>query len=154
MQGRFRYLGVLNDSHKESFSQLFEYLVKNSNFVQGNIFMRSLFILLSILFSTTFSVAKTERIPQLSNEQVNVWETVVYPGADEKLPLHRHEYNRILIPLDDGTLKVTNNKNETHLLELSKNKPYFLEKDPLNEQHTDINITDHPIRLIVIELKN
>jgi len=116
--------------------------------------MRIILIILSILCSTTSVFAKTQRIPQFDNEQVNVWETVVHPGADEKLPLHRHEYNRILIPLDDGTLKVTNNRNETHLLELSKNKAIFLSKDSPNEQHTDINTSDHPIRLIVIELKN
>jgi hypothetical protein len=116
--------------------------------------MRFFIITLSILFYLGTSFAKTERIPQFSNEKVNVWETIVYPGGEQKLAVHRHDSDRVLIALDDGILKITNNKNETHLFEFSKNKAYFLEKDPPNEMHTDINIADHPVRFMVIELKN
>ena len=85
---------------------------------------------------------------------MNVWQTTIYPGDGEKLPLHRHEHNRVLVALEDGELKIVNDKSEMKTLTLSKNKAYFLEKDVLGEKHTDVNTTGHPIRVMVIELKD
>lgn len=115
--------------------------------------MRYFLYLIFGLIITHSAFAKTERIAQFNNDQVNVWETTIYPGTDNKLSMHRHEYNRVLIALDEGTLKVVNNKNETHLLKLEKNKAYFLKKDEAGEEHIDVNITEHPIRVMVIELR-
>lgn len=111
----------------------------------------AILVCLWILSSTT--LAETERVEQFSNDQVTVWETIIYPGTNEKLSMHRHDNNRVLVALDDGILEVTNDKKEKHLLQVSKNKTYFLEKDVPGEKHTDVNITDHPMRFIVIELK-
>lgn len=68
--------------------------------------------------------------------------------------MHRHNYNRVLYAFDSGVLKFTNDKGESHLLNLEKDKAYFLTKDKPNELHTDENISDHPIKVLVIELKN
>lgn len=97
---------------------------------------------------------QTHRIPQFSNEQVVVWKTIIYPSSKKRLSMHRHKNNRVLVALTEGTLKVTNDKGKTHYLHLKKDHAYFLEKDLPSEMHTDENISDHPVHVIIIELKD
>lgn len=96
---------------------------------------------------------ETVRIPQLSNEKVSVWTTVIYPNKKQILKMHRHEHNRVVVALDNGLLKVANNKGEEHFLKLEKDKAYYLSKDFPGELHTDENMSKHPIKVVVIELK-
>lgn len=103
--------------------------------------------------STSQILQKTTRIPQFSNNEVNVWTTILYPNQNQKLPMHRHENNRIIIALDSGTLKITNDKQKSHYLKLKRNQAYYLTKDIPNELHSDENISEHIIRVMVIELK-
>jgi len=95
----------------------------------------------------------TARTAEFSNEQVNVWKTMIYPKSKQVLSMHRHDYDRVLVALSHGTLKITNNKGDVHYLTLQKNKAYYLHKDPMDELHQDENITKHPITVMVIELK-
>jgi hypothetical protein len=106
----------------------------------------------TLTFITTIASAATNRIPQFSNDKVNVWKTTIYPHAKEKLAAHRHEHDRVLIAFDDGVLKVVNDKGQSHELVLKKNQAYYLSKDVPNEVHTDENLTSHPIRVMVVEL--
>ncbi len=94
----------------------------------------------------------TQRINQFSNTHVNVWKTIVYPTSKQTLAMHRHDYDRVVVALSDGMLKITNDKGQTHLLKLKKDKAYFLNKDPKNEQHMDENISQKPVKVMVIEL--
>jgi hypothetical protein len=96
----------------------------------------------------------TTRIPQFSNERVIVWETIIYPNAKHQLPMHRHDQDRVLVSFDEGTLKITNDKGQTHYLKLEKNNAYYLTKDVPGELHTDENMTNHPIKVLVITLKD
>lgn len=98
-------------------------------------------------------VKKTTRIPQLSNKEVSVWTTVIYPDKKQILKMHRHEHNRVIVALDNGLLKVVNNKGKIHFLKLQKDKAYYLSKDVPGELHTDENMSKHPIKVVVIELK-
>ena len=100
------------------------------------------------------SLNKTHRIPQITNDKVNVWETIVYPNTNQALKSHRHEYDRVLVALDSGTLKITNNQGKIHYLTLEKNHSYYLTKDVAGEMHTDENISHHLIKAIVVELKS
>ena len=106
-----------------------------------------------LLFSFHPIYAKSTRIPQFSNEKVNIWETILYPGKTQSLKMHHHYYDRVLIALDDGVIQVTNDQGRSHLLALKKNKTYFLKKDIPHEKHIDVNITQHPIRVMIIELR-
>ena len=45
--------------------------------------------------------AVTQRFPQLENDDVKVWKSVIAPGAP--LSPHRHEHGRVLIALAGGT---------------------------------------------------
>jgi hypothetical protein len=95
---------------------------------------------------------ETIRLSLLENKQVKVWETIIYPHADHVLKMHRHEHNRVLIALDDGKLKIVNDRGQVHYLTLEKEKAYYLAKDLPGELHTDENLSDHPIKVMVIEL--
>lgn len=95
----------------------------------------------------------TTRIPQFSNEKINAWKTIIYPKSTQVLTMHRHDYDRVIVALSNGLLKITNNEGKIHYLTLEKNKAYYLTKDPLHELHKDENMSKHPITVMVIELK-
>lgn len=106
------------------------------------------------LFTHTVPAAVTKRIEQLSNDKVNVWRTLIYPSAQQKLAMHRHEHDRVVVALTAGRLKITNNHGQVHYLNLEKNKAYYLAKDPVDELHNDENVTNHVIKVMVIELQS
>jgi hypothetical protein len=95
----------------------------------------------------------THRTTEFTNDKVNVWQTIIYPSKGQQLKPHRHDYDRVVIALDDGKLKIVNDKGQEHDLVLKKNKSYYLTKDVPNELHTDENVSGHPLGVIVIELK-
>lgn len=98
-------------------------------------------------------VPTTKRTTLLANDQVNVWKTTIYPTKNQQLKPHRHEFNRVLIALNDGVLKVVNDQGKSHLLTLKKDQAYFLTKDIPSELHTDENLSGHVVSVIVVELK-
>jgi hypothetical protein len=67
--------------------------------------------------------------------------------------MHRHDYDRVIVALTDGNLKITNNNGEVHYLRIKKGESYYLQKNPINELHMDENMTNHPISVVVIEVK-
>lgn len=105
----------------------------------------------SLFFISSYAAEETHRIPQFSNKQVNVWSTVIAPM--QPLKMHHHQYNRVVIALDSGTLKVIPKQGRSHLLYLQKGKAYWLPKDENGKLHADENISKHPIKVIVIEIK-
>lgn len=115
--------------------------------------MKKLYLLLTLLFVTFQVVAgTTNRLDQFSNDQVKVWKTVIYPSSQQALPMHRHEHNRVLIALTDGTLKITNNKGKVSYLKLKKDTAYYFTKDPEGELHNDENLSKQAIKVMVVEL--
>ena len=110
----------------------------------------SFFLMNSI---SSAGAATTARVAQFSNKKVSVWETVIYPSENQVLKMHRHEYDRVVVALNNGLLKITNDKGEVHYLKLEKNKAYYLTKDIPRELHKDQNMSSHPIKVLVIELK-
>lgn len=116
-------------------------------------------LLLTLLFTTfstglgfAASATQTHRIPQFSNKKVTVWETIIYPSETQKLSMHRHDNDRVLIALTDGVLKIKTDKGETKLMQLSKDKAYFLSAEPQGVLHTDENVGKQPIKVIVVNL--
>ena len=113
-----------------------------------------LIIVIALLSTNLFANSNTKRTGILSNQQVSIWETTIYPSAKQMLKSHRHDLDRVVVALTDGSLKVTNNKGKTHILQLKKDMAYFLPKDAPGELHTDENIGHQPLKVIVIELRN
>jgi len=116
-------------------------------------------VLLSFLLSTGTEVVQakvnlTERMPQFSNDKVNVWKTVIYPASGQALAMHRHDHDRVLVALTDGLLKITTDKGKIHYFKLTKDKAYYPTKDVPDELHSDVNTTNQAIKVMVIELNN
>lgn len=113
------------------------------------------FITSSVLFAIIVQpiYASTHRITQFSNDHVSVWKTIIYPSSNDSLEMHRHDHDRVVVALTDGLLKVTNDKGQVHYVKLVKDKAYYLTKNIPNELHSDQNVSSHPVKVMVIELK-
>jgi hypothetical protein len=95
--------------------------------------------------------AATQRIPQLENESVRVWKTIIEPR--QPLTMHRHDAGRVIVALKGGTLKVVKASGESRAMTWETGKAYWLSADPPGETHGDVNEGDEPIEVMVIELK-
>ena len=96
--------------------------------------------------------SQTRRVPQFENEHVRVWKSIIMPK--QPLSQHRHEHGRALIALTDGQLKVVDKDGK--LLDTynwERGKAYWLGADPAGQTHADVNDTDAPIEVIVVELQ-
>ena len=96
--------------------------------------------------------SSTHRIPQFENSHVKVWKSTIVPNAP--LPLHRHDHGRVIIALQGGTMKIEDQSgtSETHVWETGK--AYWLPANPPHTMHRDINVGDHPIEVIVVEVED
>ena len=111
--------------------------------------------LMLLIASSTVSPQQgnqTQRIPQLENDDVKVWKSVVMPHTP--LAMHRHEHGRVIIALIGGTMKIVeqNGASETH--DWESGKAYWLPKNAPGEMHSDVNAGDKPIEVMVVELKH
>ncbi len=94
----------------------------------------------------------TRREPQLENEQVRVWKTIIAPH--QPLNFHRHDNDRVLIALTDGRLRVVDpSGKEVTTYTWERGKSYWLGADPPGQTHADLNESDQPVEVIVVELK-
>jgi beta-alanine degradation protein BauB len=94
----------------------------------------------------------TRREPQFENEHVKVWKSIIMPK--QPLTQHRHDHGRALIALTNGQLKVVDKNGKlTKTNNWEAGKAYWLDFDPPGETHADVNDTDKPIEVIVVELK-
>ena len=109
--------------------------------------------LVSVAATLAVQEQRTRREPQFENDHVRVWKSIIYPN--QPLRLHRHEHGRALIALTDGNLDVVNETGETvDVYEWRAGKAYWLDKDPPNEMHGDLNKGSTTIEVIVVELQD
>jgi hypothetical protein len=95
----------------------------------------------------------TRREPQFENNEVRVWKSIIMPN--QPLSLHRHDHGRTIIALKGGTLDVVDAKGATTTkMTWESGKAYWLDADPPNAQHGDLNKGKEPMEVIVVELKN
>ena len=95
----------------------------------------------------------SHREPQLENENVTVWKSVVMPN--QPLTLHRHDHGRALIALNDGQLKVVDKNGKTlDTYNLKAGKAMWLGVDPPGQMHADVNPGTKPVEVIVVQLKH
>lgn len=99
---------------------------------------------------TNIALAQTARQPQFENDTVKVWKSTILPNSP--LPLHRHDHPRVLIAITGGKIKIAeeNGNNETHLWEAGK--AYWLPANKPGTLHTDENMGNKPIEVMVVEL--
>ena len=94
----------------------------------------------------------TRRELQFENARVRSWKSIIMPK--QPLTQHRHENGRALIALTDGVLKVVDKNGKVMTTyKWEKGKSYWLDADPPGQTHADLNDTDKPIEVIVVELQ-
>lgn len=94
---------------------------------------------------------ETHRVFQFENEFVRVWKTVIMPH--QPLNLHHHNCGRVVVGLKGGSLTKFEETGETSNLVFETGKAYWLNQDLPNTLHGDINESDEPIEIMVIEIK-
>ena len=93
----------------------------------------------------------TRRIPQLDNEHVEVWKSIIVPN--QPLTMHRHDNPRAIIALKGGTLRVVNEAGASHEMTWETGNAYWLDADPPGELHGDVNEGPEAVEVIVVQLK-
>jgi len=109
-------------------------------------------LLVASAVSSSDQPSSTQRIPQFENAHVKVWKSIIVPNAP--LALHRHDHGRVIIALQGGTMKIEEQSgtSETHIWETGK--AYWLPANPPRTMHTDVNVGDHPIEVMVVEVED
>ena len=95
--------------------------------------------------------AATRRIPQLENQSVKVWKSVILPN--QPLTMHRHEAGRVIVALKGGTLKIVQASGESRQVKWDTGSAYWLDADPPGTTHADVNPGPDTIEVMVVELK-
>jgi len=98
------------------------------------------------------AASATRREPQFENDNVKVWKSIIMPN--QPLTLHRHEFGRTIVTLKGGTLDIVDAGGKTtKKVVWETGKAYWLDKDPVGQQHGDINRGTAPIEVIVVEMR-
>lgn len=93
----------------------------------------------------------TSRQLEFENEYVRVWKTTILP--QQPIKMHRHECARVIYGIEGGSLaRIEENGQEKELV-FDTGKAYWYEADPKDELHGDINRSDKPIVVLVVEVK-
>lgn len=96
-------------------------------------------------------VPQTNRVKQFETDELEVWKTTIYPK--QPLKLHRHDHKRILVALTDVALIVKNEEGTVRPIKFSKGTAHLLEADKPGELHVDINESDTPMEVMIIQFK-
>lgn len=83
----------------------------------------------------------------IENDSVRVTRWRFAPGA--ATGWHRHEYDYVIVPLADGTLRLVEPDGE-RVSELKTGEPYFREA---GVEHDVVNVTGDAYSFVEIELK-
>lgn len=83
----------------------------------------------------------------IENECVRVTQWRFAPGA--ATGWHRHEFDYVIVPLTDGTLKLVEPDGESHS-DLRIGAPYFRKA---GVEHDVVNANEHTFTFIEIEMK-
>ncbi len=95
----------------------------------------------------------TRREPQFENSEVKVWKSIIHPN--QPLALHRHDHGRTIVAIKGGTLDVVDGQGKTmQKMVWETGKAYWLDADPPETEHGDMNRGTEPMEVIVVELKN
>eukprot|EP00227_Mantoniella_beaufortii_P021969 CAMPEP_0197605888 /NCGR_PEP_ID=MMETSP1326-20131121/44004_1 /TAXON_ID=1155430 /ORGANISM="Genus nov. species nov., Strain RCC2288" /LENGTH=114 /DNA_ID=CAMNT_0043173737 /DNA_START=18 /DNA_END=358 /DNA_ORIENTATION=+ len=86
------------------------------------------------------------------NDRTICWKTTISPN--NPLKMHRHDRARCIVGLAGGTLKKTMEDGAVSDLVFETGRAYWLEADPPNELHADVNEGDADIVVMVTELKD
>jgi len=108
------------------------------------------FILLGgLLCAISFTTLAADNPATIENEQARVLVVTSAPGA--KSALHEHKMNRVMIYLDAGKMTLTDTTGKVETLNFSAGQALW---SPASGLHTSLNVSDHPVRIVEVELKS
>ncbi|MEZ5289481.1 MAG: hypothetical protein R2745_00220 [Vicinamibacterales bacterium] len=93
----------------------------------------------------------SRREPQFENSTAKAWKSIIMPK--QPLSYHRHDHSRAIIALTDGTLDLVQPSGATKQNVWQAGKAYWYGPDEPGTTHADVNNTDRPIEVIVVELE-
>jgi len=99
------------------------------------------------IFTALAAYAQTD--VRVANDQVRAYVATDQPHHPSAL--HEHKFNRVLIYLDDGAESFTSPSGKVEKIEF---KAGDVRWSPAGGPHISENITDHPYRILEIELHN
>jgi quercetin dioxygenase-like cupin family protein len=102
--------------------------------------------------ASSASTPETRRTPMFENAHVKVWKTLILPG--QPLPPHRHEHGRVIIALRGGTIRIAEVTGESDTQLWETGRAYWLPANPPGTMHSDVNLGDEPIEVMVVETKD
>ena len=109
-------------------------------------------LLFGLAASSPAPTAETRRIPQFENGHVKVWKSIILPN--QPLPPHRHEHGRVIVALQGGTMKIAEVSGASDTQVWETGKAYWLPANPPGTRHSDVNVGDKPIEVMVVEAKD
>lgn len=95
---------------------------------------------------------QTQRKILIDNPDAKVWKSTICPN--EKLPFHMHQFSRVVIPSENGILKVVYQSGRVASIQLIQHQPVYLDKAQGMEPHQDVNLSQRALHLTVIELRH
>ena len=113
--------------------------------------LRTILLLAAAVQAPAQQEGTTRRIPQLENEQVRVWKSIIVPK--QPLTMHRHEHGRVIVALAGGQLRVVKESGGSRVMDWETGKAYWLPADPPGDLHGDVNEGDKPIEVMVVEVR-
>jgi len=86
---------------------------------------------------------------KIDNDQARV--LVVTSASNAKSALHDHKMNRVMIYLDAGKMTLTDTHGKVDTLNFKAGEALW---SPASGLHTSLNLSDHPVRIVEVELKS
>jgi hypothetical protein len=93
----------------------------------------------------------SRREPQFDNQTAKAWKSIIMPK--QPLSYHRHDHSRAIIALTGGTLDLVQPSGAKKQNVWEAGKAYWYGPDEPGTTHADVNNTDTPIEVIVVELQ-
>src|SRR5437588_6251925 len=91
-----------------------------------------------------------QRIAQFENDRAVSWKSVIPPHTESTL--HRHDRYRSIVAVVGGDLKTVTPDGHATITHYETGRSYWQAPMPPGEMHKDVNDTDRPIELVVVEL--
>jgi hypothetical protein len=101
-----------------------------------------------------FAAAQTRemtRVPQFENDRAVSWRSVIPPHTESTL--HRHDRYRTIIGIVGGDLTTVSADGRKTVTRYETGNAYWQAPMAPGEMHKDVNETDRPIELVVVEMK-
>ena len=102
-----------------------------------------------VVWAIALGAFAAEDSVKIDNDQARILVVRSAPGA--KSALHEHPMNRVMIYLDAGKMTLTDPKGKVETLKFKAGEVLW---SPASGLHTSLNVSDHAVRIVEVELKS